>query len=45
MCKVKLNYQICVKDHETKLYKCYVCKSTKVCAYIFIKCVNCNENH
>ncbi len=45
MCKVKLNYQICAKDHETRFYKCYVYKSIKVCAYVFIKCVNCGENH
>ncbi len=45
MCKVKLNYQICAKDHETRLYKCYICKIIKVYAHVFIKCVNCSENH
>ena len=34
MCKEKLNYQICAKDHETKLHKYYVCESTKVCAHV-----------
>ncbi len=45
MCKVKLNYQICTKDHETKLYKCYIYKSTKIYTHVFIKCINCGENH
>ncbi len=45
MCKAKSNYQICAKDHETRLYKCHVCKSTKICVHVFIKCVNCGENH
>ena len=45
MCKAKLNYQICAKDHETRLYKCHVCESTKICAHVFIKYVNCGENH
>ncbi len=45
ICKAKLNYQICTKDHETRLHKCHVCESAKVCAHVFIKCVNYGENH
>ncbi len=45
MCKAKANCQICVKDHETRLHKCHVYESTKVYAHVFIKCVNCGENH
>ncbi len=45
MCKAKVNCQICVKDHETRLHKCHVYECTKVCAHVSIKCVNCDENY
>ena len=30
---------------EHGLHKCHICESTKVCAHVSIKCVNCGENH